>query len=196
MRRCPYRLHCWQKRCSCPPTTTTGVLECASQTLCRRWYSRHRLRSDRHPSTEQASAPPPAERDLLPAPAAPAGRARWARPAAKSWSRASAAAEEEEDGPANDSMVGPGSAAAAAPHDGAPEDAAQSMPPAKKPAPNQETVKMAATIPGENPARSQLNYRRKWHPGKKPRRTSKKKKVPDSCTPAAGPHEPLMARRL
>jgi hypothetical protein len=134
MRRCPYRLHCWQKRCSWPATTTTGVLECASQTLCRRWYSRHRLRSERHPSTEHAStpAPPPAARDLLPAPAAPAGRALWARPAAKSWSRASASAAGvvEEDGPAKDSMVGPGSVAAA-PHDGAPEAAAQSMPPAK-----------------------------------------------------------------
>ena len=160
MRRCLYRLHCWQKRCSWPPTTTTGVLECASQTLCRRWYSPHRLRSERQPSTEHASAPapPPAARDLFQAPAAPAGRALWARPAAKSWSRASAsaAAEVEEDGPAKDSTVGPGSVAAA-PHDGAPEAAAQSMPPAKKerkrlrPAPNQETVKTAATISGKFP---------------------------------------------
>jgi hypothetical protein len=133
MTRCPYRLHCWQKRRSCPPTTTTGALECASQTLCRRWYSRHRLRSERQPSTEHASAPapPPAARDLLPAPgAAPGGRELWARPAAKSWSRASASAAEE-DGPAKDSMVGPGSVAAA-PHDGDPEAAAQSMPPPAK----------------------------------------------------------------
>lgn len=47
-----YLLHCWQKRCSWPPTITMGVLECASQTLWRLWYSLELLRSDVQPSTE------------------------------------------------------------------------------------------------------------------------------------------------
>src|SRR5438105_366216 len=120
-----YRLHCWQKRCSWPVTTTTGVLECASQTLCRRWYSRHRVRSDRHPSTEHASTPPPPPdgRALFAATGAAApGRGRWTRPTEKSWSRASAAEEEEDDddGPPKETMVGPWSPAAA--QDGTPEE--------------------------------------------------------------------------
>lgn len=45
-------LHCWQNRCSRPPIVTLAVFECASQTLWRRWYSRHRLRSASHPSTK------------------------------------------------------------------------------------------------------------------------------------------------
>lgn len=50
-----YLLHCWQNRCCFPPTNTTGVLECFSQTLCRRWYSRQPLRSESHPSTEHVT---------------------------------------------------------------------------------------------------------------------------------------------
>jgi hypothetical protein len=45
------RLHCWQKRCSAPSTTTRDALECASHTLCRRWYSFAPDSATWHPST-------------------------------------------------------------------------------------------------------------------------------------------------
>lgn len=54
-----YLLHCWQNLCSWPPTSTTGVFEWASQTLCRRWYSRHLLKSAWQPSTKQEGVGPP-----------------------------------------------------------------------------------------------------------------------------------------
>lgn len=51
----PYLLHCWQNLCSLPLIITTGVFEWRSQTLWRRWYSLHLLRSDEHPSTKHST---------------------------------------------------------------------------------------------------------------------------------------------
>jgi len=78
-------------------------------------------------------------------------------------------------------MVGPGSAAAE-PHDGAPEPeaAAQSMPPAKKTCSRPRNRQDGGNNSGRKSCKKPTkNYPRKWHPGNKPRRKSKKtKKVP------------------